>query len=197
MVKQKIDEVAAKKRGDTFFVEAGAINVVGPVISSELKTSIVQLQPGQPEIAEALKTLVGYVAQQNNAEAGEALTNLSEAIRNKQKPSQIKAYWNELVENLTRYRKADGSCEYYCKNIHTLKADYNLRLEASGIVRLSTMPGNEPACSQSGYRGKVPRRFGLKGVLLVFAACADEAALKGALASNSVPLLLRPRQARP
>jgi len=98
---QKIDEVAAKKLGTTLVKQGpGAIYVGGHIISSEVKTSIVQLEPEQPEVAEALKTIVGYVSQQKNAEAGEALTNLSEAISNKQKPSQIKAYWNELVRIL-------------------------------------------------------------------------------------------------
>lgn len=94
---KKISEIEARGLGDTIIAHAGATVVNRSIVVNSFNA----LKDSEPELADALKVLAGFVENSKNSEAAEALGNLTEAIgKSDRKPSQVRAYWNELVRIL-------------------------------------------------------------------------------------------------
>jgi hypothetical protein len=88
-----IDETAAKAAGELIILGQGAIYIK----DSTIKESFNVLKTHDPELANALSIIAGYIESNKIEGAVEAYDNLAEAITQKDKPSRIRAFWNDLI----------------------------------------------------------------------------------------------------
>lgn len=93
-MEKKINELAAKKVGNSIVLGAGAIYINQSTVTNSFNS----LNKTAPELADALVSIAGFIEQKKAAGASEAYDNLAEAVNNKDKPSKIRAFWNELVK---------------------------------------------------------------------------------------------------
>jgi hypothetical protein len=91
---KKIDETAAKAAGDLIILGEGATYIVG----STIKDSFNVLKNDSPELANALAIIAGYIEGNKINGASEAYDNLADAVTKKDRPSRIRAFWNDLVQ---------------------------------------------------------------------------------------------------
>lgn len=92
-INQRISDDEAMRIGDTIIAHEGATIVNKSIIVNSFNS----LNERNPELAQALKQLAGYVEASGDKNAGEAFDNLVEAVDNSEKPSVIRAFWNDLV----------------------------------------------------------------------------------------------------
>ena len=88
-----IDELKQLKTGDTIIAHEGAI----VINRSTLVDSLNKLNGTDDSIADALKTIAGYIENYKLNEAQKPFENLHVAISEKKDPTLIRAIWNDLV----------------------------------------------------------------------------------------------------
>lgn len=93
---KKISEDSFRSRGISIVAHKSSTVVVG----SKVISSFNNLQETDSELSNAIATLVGYVEEQNNSLAAEALEDLVVEIDGERKPSKIRASWDYLVKIL-------------------------------------------------------------------------------------------------
>jgi hypothetical protein len=67
------------------------------IVDSTIINSFHALKDHSPELANALATIAGYIESSKTEGAKDAYDNLAEAITKNEKPSKIRAFWNDLV----------------------------------------------------------------------------------------------------
>ena len=110
----EISERDSLERGFTMVAKDNANIVLAKdgstvIINSELKDSLNTTHSENPVLGEALITLLGHVTDHGDGEAKEAYGNLQESIESNDKPSRVKAFWNELVRVLPSAAKLTGA----------------------------------------------------------------------------------------
>lgn len=83
--------------GDNNVYATGGASVF---VNSELKDSLNKTHKENEELGKALIALMAHVADSGDFEAEEAYKNLEESIKSNDKPSKIKAFWNEFTRVL-------------------------------------------------------------------------------------------------
>lgn len=96
-VKKRIEDESFA-RGTNIVANGGSVVIVdSEVVSSTIQT--LSNSAGDKEIANALTTIAGFVEKSGNTAAKEPFENLVDAVKQK-KPSQIRAFWKDLVDIL-------------------------------------------------------------------------------------------------
>lgn len=93
MAAQKINEDEYLGKG--IRVVTGASSNV--IIGSNVQNSFNSLSTSDPELANSIATIAGFVEESENKEAGTALEDLVDELKGNKKPSRVKAFWNALV----------------------------------------------------------------------------------------------------
>ncbi len=93
-IEKFISEQDAYDRGQKIVAGDGAIVILGDVTGSTIFT---KRQEDTSEVAEALKTIAGFIEIQKIPEALEPYKNLVGSIEQGDRPSKIRAFWNDLV----------------------------------------------------------------------------------------------------
>jgi len=114
---QQVSEV--KIMSEKAFQSRG-INVVAHpnstvLIGSKVINSFNSIEKSDPELAQAIATLVGFVDKQNNLNAADALEDLVTEIDGEKKASRIRASWDYLVKLLPDVAKLSAAAAVISK----------------------------------------------------------------------------------
>lgn len=94
---KKLREIEAKAYGDTIIAGAGATVINRSVLINSLNA----VKEDDPELADAITTVAGFIAKSGNNDAADIFKDLVSAIGDKpRRPTLIKASWNLLVNTL-------------------------------------------------------------------------------------------------
>ncbi|MBY3179304.1 hypothetical protein HFO27_32690 [Rhizobium leguminosarum] len=93
-IEKFVSEKDAYDRGQKIVAGDGAIVILGYVTGSTIFT---KREDQASEVSQALKTIAGFIEIEKIPEALEPYKNLVGSIEQREKPSKIRAFWNDLI----------------------------------------------------------------------------------------------------